>query len=143
MTKLTRKVFSSVVAIAALVGIGFALLAYKERSRVIEGVLLHQFEGSNFFEGATPESVRDFRREDAGWLDVEHMPQIADKLSYGHDASGCWQVTAFELRFRGRKRYGLSGHLSAWLSEYEIAELLSVNQIDWPDCDSPYDWAAK
>lgn len=118
----------------------YALLYYLERTREISGVWLYQFEGSNFFEGATPADVRENRQQDAGWLELPSGSPLLENLDHGYDSSGCWKVTAVELRFLGRKRFELSGHLSAWTSSYEIEDLLKAQTVPWPDCDSPYHW---
>ena len=132
--------FRIIVFLLALAALVFAILTYVERSREVSGVLLYQFEGSNFFEGATIENVRSFSRSDAGWLEIPANSPIIASITSGNEPPECWEVTAFELRFVGRRLLGRSGHLSAWSSSYEITKLLEFKEMDWPECDSPYDW---
>lgn len=111
-----------------------------DRLREISGVWLLEFEGSNFFEGATAATVRDFDIADAGWLEEGDAIDL-DKAVPDYDAdAGCWKVRAFALRFKGERHFGMSGHLGGWNSRYEVAELLDIKPLPWPECESPFHW---
>ena len=112
-------------------------------TREFTGIWLLQFEGSNFFEGATLATVRDYDREDAGWLEEGDAIDIDRVLpDYGEDA-GCWKVQAFALRFKGKRHFGMSGHLGLWNSSYKVAELIEMKPLPWPECESPFDWEGE
>ena len=128
------------LAVIPILGLIWASLVYTERTRAIEGVLLYQFEGANFFEDANAQTVRQLQKGDAGWLNTDGHERFESALQDDYDASGCWRVTAIELKFVGRRRLGPAGHLGAWWSEYEIDEMIEAKPVQWPDCDSPYDW---
>jgi len=113
------------------------------RTREISGLWLLQFEGSNFFEGATPETVRSYELDDAGWLSESDQIDLSNLLSGYDESDECWTVKAVQLRFRGHRQIGVSGHLGMWSSSYEIEELLEMKVVPWPDCDSPYDWEPR
>jgi hypothetical protein len=112
-------------------------------AREFSGIWLLQFEGSNFFEGATLATVRDYDREDAGWLEEGEAIDI-DKVIPEYDAgAACWKVRAFALRFKGKRHFGMSGHLGMWNSSYEVAELIEMKPLPWPECESPFDWEGE
>jgi hypothetical protein len=111
--------------------------------REMSGVWLLQFEGSNFFEGATLETVRDFNRDDAGWLDEGDAIDVGKLLPAYDGGSACWKTRAFALRFKGRRHFGMSGHLGLWNSRYEVVELIEMKPLPWPECESPFDWKAE
>ena len=109
-------------------------------TREFSGVWLLEFEGSNFFEGATLATVRDFDRADAGWLEEGDAIDI-DKVLPAYDKDdACWKVRAFALRFKGKRHFGMSGHLGLWNSRYEVAELIEMKPLPWPECESPFNW---
>jgi len=114
-----------------------------DRMREISGVWLLQFEGSNFFEGATAATVRNFDRADAGWLDEGDAIDVEKLLARDGGYTKCYKVHAFELRFKGQLHAGISGHLGMWRSRYDVAELIEMKPIAWPECESPYDWKAE
>jgi hypothetical protein len=60
-----RIIVISLLPLAVTAAIG---LRYYERSRLIEGTWLYQFEGSQFFEGATPTNPCDLYKREAAWL---------------------------------------------------------------------------
>lgn len=128
-----------------VLAIGGAVWAARpaERTREFSGIWLLEFEGSQFFEGATLATVRDFDPADAGWLEegdaIDLDTVIAD---YGEDA-GCWKVRAFALRFKGQRHFGMSGHLGGWNSRYDVAELIEIKPLAWPECESPFHWEAE
>lgn len=125
-----------------LLAIGWAVWAARP-TREFSGIWLLQFEGSNFFEGATLATVRDYDREDAGWLDGGDAIDIEKVLpEYGSDAE-CGKVRAFALRFHGKHHYGRSGHVGLWNSRYEVVELLEMKLLPWPECESPSDWEGE
>jgi hypothetical protein len=108
--------------------------------REMSGVWLLQFEGSNFFEDATLATVRNFDRDDAGWLDEGDAIDIEKVLPDYDEDAGCWKVRAFSLRFNGKRHYGMSGHLGLWNSSYEVEEVIEMKPLPWPNCESPFDW---
>lgn len=120
--------------------VGIAGFIDSGRTREISGLWLLQFEGSNFFEGATPATVRGYGLEDAGWLNTSDQIDLSNLLPRYDGNDNCWKVKAIQMRFRGHRQFGLSGHLGMWNSSYEIEELLEMEEVPWPECDSPFDW---
>lgn len=134
----------AVVALIVL-AIGAAVWAARpvDRTREFSGVWLLEFEGSQFFEGATLATVRDFDPADAGWLEEGGALDL-DKVVADYDVdAGCWKVRAFALRFKGQRHFGMSGHLGGWNSRYEVAELIEIKPLPWPECESPFLWQAE
>jgi hypothetical protein len=134
----------AVIGLIAL-GIGGAVWASRpvDNTREFSGIWLLEFEGSEFFEGATLATVRDFDQADIGWLDEGDAIDL-DKMVPDYDAdAGCWKVRAFALRFRGQRHYGVSGHLGLWNSRYEVAELIEIKPLRWPECESHYGWGTE
>ncbi len=112
------------------------------RTREITGVWLLETEGSSFFEGATLATVRSFDQADAGWLEEGNAQDLEDVLSAHYKEAGYCNVRAFALRFKGKRRIGMSGHLGLWGSRYEVVELMEIKPLPWPKCESPFDWKA-
>ena len=110
------------------------------RTREISGLLLLQYEGANFFEGATTKTVRSYELADAGWLQSSEQIDLSDLLAAQNKGLNCWPTTAVQMRFIGRRKIGISGHMGMWESRYEIDELLDMEVLPWPECESPYDW---
>lgn len=128
-----------------VLAIGGAVWASRpsDRLREISGVWLLEFEGSNFFEGATAATVRDFDPAEAGWLDEGDAIDLEKLFAGDGGFASCYKVRAFELRFRGRRHVGVSGHLGVWNSRYEVVELMEMKAIPWPECDSPFGWKSE
>ncbi|WP_152433583.1 hypothetical protein [Erythrobacter sp. THAF29] len=123
---------------AVLLAIVATLLAansYLERTREISGIWLYQFENSNFFEGATGETIHRIDRSSPSWLRADNSPLL--DLTNRTGGGECWRTMGFEIRFVGRKLIGPSGHFSSWWSEYVVEEVISVRPVDWPECDDP------
>ncbi|MBU7580965.1 MAG: hypothetical protein KAF27_10930 [Porphyrobacter sp.] len=114
-----------------------------DRLREIAGVWLLEFEGSNFFEGATAATVRDFDPAEAGWLEEGDAIDVEKLFAGDGGYADCYKVRAFALRFKGRRHAGVSGHLGLWNSRYEVVELIEMTPLPWPDCDSPFGWKAE
>jgi hypothetical protein len=114
-----------------------------DRMREISGVWLLEFEGSNFFEGATAATVRDFDQADAGWLDEGEAIDVEKLFAHDGGHASCYRVRAFELRFKGRRHAGVSGHLGMWNSSYEVIELVEIKPLPWPECETPFGWKAE
>jgi hypothetical protein len=131
----------AVIALIVL-AIGGAVWAARppDRMREISGIWLLEFEGSNFFEGATPATVREFDLDDAGWLDEGDAIDIGKLTPADRGSSACYKVRAFELRFKGKRHREVSGHLGLWNSRYEVVELIEIKPLPWPECESPFEW---
>jgi hypothetical protein len=114
-----------------------------DRMREISGIWLLEFEGSNFFEGATAATVRDFDQADAGWLEEGDAIDVEKLFAQDGGYADCYKVHAFELRFKGRRHSGVSGHLGMWNARYEVVELIELKPVRWPECDSPFLWQAE
>ncbi|MET4682431.1 hypothetical protein [Brevundimonas faecalis] len=139
------KITGLALSLAAAIAVG--AWRYVERPRVIEGVWLHMFEGSDFFERRSPgrecELYRDSER--AGWLDYS-LAAVDPRYGREHplpstgtyrSKHGVWPLDAFEVRFEGRKRltpWG-GGHMGLWKSEYEVNRMLFVKPIPALTCD--------
>ncbi|RNJ62534.1 MAG: hypothetical protein EDM03_13965 [Porphyrobacter sp. IPPAS B-1204] len=131
----------AVIALIAL-AIGGAVWAAKptDQTREFSGVWLLEFEGSQFFEGATLATVRDFDPADAGWLEEGDAIDVEKLFARDGGYADCYKVRAFALRFKGQRHFGVSGHLGGWNSRYEVAELIEMTPLSWPECESPFDW---
>ena len=140
MSSLRQRIEVGLIFLFICAAVGVAGLIDSSRTREISGLWLLQFEGSNFFEGATPETVRGYKLDDAGWLNSSDQIDLSGLLSGYNEADECWTVKAIQLRFRGHRQFGVSGHLGLWSSSYEIEELLDMEVVSWPECESPYDW---
>ena len=134
----------AIIGLIAL-AIGGAVWASRppDRMREIAGVWLLELEGSNFFEGATAATVRDFDPDDAGWLEEGDAIDVEKLFAHDGGYADCYKVHAFELRFKGQRHAGVSGHLGMWNSRYDVAELIEIKPIAWPECESPYGWKAE
>lgn len=117
--------------------------AAEPETREIAGIWLLEFEGSHFFEGATPETVRDFDQADSGWLDTGVAIDLDEVIEDYDENAGCWKVRAFALRFKGQRHFGLSGHMGGWNSYYEVAKLSEMKPLSWPECESPFLWRTE
>lgn len=111
-----------------------------DRTREISGIWLLEMEGSSFFEGATIATVRNFDQADAGWLEEGDAQGLEEVLSAHDKEAGSCNVRAFALRFKGKRHFGMSGHLGLWSSRYEVIELIEIKPFAWPECESPFDW---
>jgi hypothetical protein len=134
----------AVIALIVL-AIGGAVWAARpaERTSEFSGIWLLEFEGSQFFEGATLATVRNFDQADAGWLEESDAIDL-DKVLPDYEAdAGCWKVRAFALRFKGQRHLGMSGHLGMWNSRYDVDELIEIKPLSWPECESPFHWEAE
>jgi hypothetical protein len=97
-------------------------------------------EGSSFFEGASLATVRNFDPADAGWLEEGDAQGLEEVLSAHYKEPGYCSVRAFALRFEDKRHFGMSGHLGLWSSRYEVIELVEIEPLPWPECESPFDW---
>ena len=135
-----------IAAVAAALIVG--LMLFQQRTRIITGTWLWQFEGSDFFEGRLPDRECQLYRGESAWLNYNpkgvypsytykrKWPSsgIYDSRRYGH-----YRIEAFEVKFRGRKRSSFfgTGHLGGWNSEYDVDEMLSVKPISGLHCNVP------
>ena len=129
-------------AAALLVG----LVLFQQRVRTIEGTWLWQFEGSDFFEKRSPSRECALYLDEPSWLNY-NPEQVYSNYTYKiewpssgiYDSQlyGQFRIEAFEVKFRGRKRFSLlgTGHLGGWNSEYEVEEILSLKPISKLHCN--------
>lgn len=130
-----------------------------ERPRLMQGTWVNLFEGSSFFEG---KSLHDACRSgsnffyQASWFAYYPDPKskiwreldTANRTRPGIFVSsdGVWPVTAYKVKFVGRKRVsrllGLAsilgagyGHLSAFGSEVTPETLISIEEVPAVMCD--------
>jgi hypothetical protein len=135
---------AAIIGIIALGISGALLVKYLERPRVVEGTWLYVFEGSDFFEGPPQENPCTLYSKSPAWLNYEPekiYPSYSYKKSYPSAGSytsefGQWRMEAFRVKFAGRKRLSLigTGHLGGWMSEFEVAKLISVKPIPNVNC---------
>jgi hypothetical protein len=117
----------------ALLVISFAasLVAYAQRNRDIEGILLFEFEGQNFYEGATAKDLPILSENNDSWLNID--ARSFAEGSYDKKIK-CGTVRAYAIKFSGYKKYGPSGHLSSWWTSFTINKLKSMKQLSYPTC---------
>lgn len=143
-----RSHFLTALAAAIIVAVPFICLRHLERPRLVEGVWLWQFEGSMFYEGASPENVCDLLASRGSWLNFEPEGVLGSydaRKSYpssGEHVSqyGSYRLEAFSVRFAGNQRFSLlgTGHLSAWSSEFEVYKMLEAKPIQGLLCKVPF-----
>lgn len=131
-------------------------ITWVERPRFMEGTWINLFEGSKFFEGKNVSEACRPGFDRAPWLAFYPAPNskmwhdldTASRTRSGTFVSpeGTWPVTAFRMKFVGRKRVGgllgLSpilgigyGHLSASGLEITVERLISIEEIPAVSCD--------
>ena len=120
-------------------------LAFAQRSRTIEGTWLFQAEGSEFFEGRTPQKVCELYSQKSSWLNYD-ISRVYPGWRYDRKfPSSGWvtyrggspyRIEAFSVRFEGRYRLTplSGGHLGSWNSEYDVHRMLSFSPIGGLDC---------
>ena len=119
---------------------------WAERTRIIEGTWLYQFESSDFFERELPGHECELYRYHASWLRYDPTkvyPTYTYKKSFPSSGTyrnpqGEWRLEAFAVRFEGRKRLtplGMGGGgMGGWSSEYEIDRMLSITPVGGLNC---------
>lgn len=134
---------SFVAGLVAVVAVG--AWQYAERTRVIEGTWLYMFEGSDFFEQSLVGQKCELYDDARGWLNYgirQVYPSYdAEERSFPstgiyRSEHGQWRMEAFEVRFKGRKRFTPwgSGHMGMSKSEYDVDRMLSVRPIPGLNC---------
>lgn len=142
------------VVAAACVWVG--AIAWVERPRMMEGTWINLFEGSKFFEGAAINEACSPAFDRAPWLSfypspnskIRHDLDTATRTRPGEFISphGSWPLTAYRMKFVGRKQigafFGLApllgigyGHLSASGSEIIVDRLMAIEEIPAVRCD--------
>ena len=96
------------------------------------------FEGSEFFEVRAPGRECELYQLTSSWLysdptaiypDYDEKRLWPSSGTYNSE-NGTYRIEAFELKFRGRKRFSLfGGHLGGWFSVYEVDQMLSAKPI--------------
>ena len=120
-------------------------VVFTQRSRTIEGTWLWQPEGSEFFEGQTPQEVCNLYSRKSSWLEYDitkvypHWRHTGRYPSSGwvtYQNLGPYRIEAFSVRFEGRFRLTplSGGHLGSWNSEYDVHRMLSFSPIGGLDC---------
>ncbi|TCM19368.1 hypothetical protein EDF56_1033 [Novosphingobium sp. PhB165] len=141
-------------AVASFVWAG--AIAWIQRPRIMEGTWINLFEDSKFFEGETISEACAPHFHQAPWLAFYPAPTSklwrdlnnASKTRSGKLVSpeGTWPVTAYKIKFLGRKRIGEFlglapvlgigyGHLSASGSQVTVERLVSIQEIPAVLCD--------
>ena len=97
------------------------------------------FEGSDFFEVRVPGRECELYQLTSSWLNSDPTAIYPDYTytrlwpssgTYDSRENGTYRIEAFEVKFRGRKRFSLfGGHMGGWWSEYEVDEMLSAKPI--------------
>lgn len=119
---------------------------YEQRTRVIEGTWLWQFEGSDFFEKRLVGRECQLYLEEPSWLDYQpsqiypsytYQRVWPSSGTYDSKSYGTYRIEAFEVKFRGRKVLSLfgTGHLGGWNSSYEVDEMIEIRPIPNLDCN--------
>ena len=112
---------------------------------MIEGSWLWQFEGSDFFERYAHGRECELYGQEAAWLNYDPTAIYPDYTykriwpssgTYDSRKYGQYRIEAFEVKFRGRKKFSLfgTGHMRLWRSEYEVDEMLAVRPIPSLHC---------
>lgn len=118
---------------------------YEQRTRVIEGTWLWQFEGSDFFEKRLLGRECQLYQENPSWLDYQpnqiYPSYTYERVwpssgTYDSKSYGKYRIEAFEVKFRGRKVLSFfgTGHLRGWNSSYEVDEMIAIRPIPNLDC---------
>ena len=119
---------------------GFAALQFQQRTRIVEGTWLWMFEGSDFFEKSAPGRECELYEHEPAWLNYSPTaiyPGYTYKRvwpssgTYNSRRYGQYRIEAFEVKFRGRKRFSIlgTGHLRGWWSEFDVDEMIAVRPI--------------
>lgn len=122
----------------------------------MEGTWINLFEGSSFFEGKSLAEACSHAFRHAPWLSFHLDPrsntwrdiEMASRTRPGRFISehGEWPVTAYKLKFVGRRHVsellGLApvlgvgyGHLSSFGSEVVVEKLIAIEEIPAARCD--------
>jgi len=98
------------------------------------------FEGSDFFEKLAPGHECELYEQDPSWLEYTPTEIYSDYTykriwpssgTYDSRRYGQYRIEAFEVKFRGRKRFSLfeTGHLGGWWSEFDVDEMIAVRPV--------------
>ena len=134
-----------------------AVIAFVQRTRVVEGTWVDLFEQSSFFEGKTIAEACNAQFDDAPWFEYDPPENTGlgtlvsanrGKRGKGQYISdiGEWPVSAYSVVFVGRRKVsemlGLApllgfgyGHLGSAGSKFEVDRVLSIRQIANAKCD--------
>ena len=127
---------------------GYAALRFQERTRLVEGTWLWQFEGSDFFEERAPGRECELYTHVPSWLEYSPKAGYVD-YTYKRDwpssgiydsrRYGPYRIEAFQIAFRGRKRFSLfgAGHLGGWKSDFVVDQMITVRPIPNLNCRVP------
>lgn len=152
-----RKLPLLLSSLVVLVAIWVGGIRFAERTRTFEGTWVDLFEGSTFFEDQTLVDACSPSLDSGAWLEYDPSEDTAigrmvrrnrkDRKS-GQFVSefGSWPVTAYKMKFVGRKRvsefFGLApllgigyGHLGASGSAIEVQRVVSIEPIENVYCD--------
>lgn len=128
------------IALVIVGSIAAGALHYKQRTRVIEGTWLWQFEGSDFFEKRLHGRECQLYLDEPSWLNYEpkkiypsytYQRAWPSSGTYNSERYGQYRIEAFEVKFRGRKSLFLfgTGHLGGWNTSYEVDEMIAIRPI--------------
>ena len=101
-------------------------------SRQFSGVLLYEFEGTAFVEGATqrPRVRPAYEESDAfEWTD---WPQLENLLDDNLSNMDCYTVQPFRLTFIGRRTrhpFRGAGHMGLWRTNVTVERPISVERL--------------
>lgn len=160
----SRKLLLSPLGLASIAIVWSGFILFTERTRTIEGTWIDLFEGSTFFEGITLAEACGPSFEKAPWFNYSpnektpegklvaknRHPYVSHK-KYENSGifiskNGTWPVTAYSMKFVGRKNvhqyFGLSwifgfgyGHLGGFGSEVEVDRVIAIKPIPHVICD--------
>ena len=142
------------IAVGVMVLVG--LIAFQQRTRVIEGTWIDLFEGSSFFENEDIASAcsPDFfnaphfayhpERDtpEYKFIEANRKESRRKSLESGEQnfvsSYGAWSVSAYSVKFVGRQKFfdvlGY-GHLGVPPSRYVVEKVISIEHIPVTKCD--------
>jgi hypothetical protein len=117
------------ITAAIMAAVGMASSGRDGWVREFRGVLIAEFEGDTFVEGATDERLPALGDSNHGYLDLDSITLPADPCSGRAEGAVPERREAFAIRFVGRRKAGPAGHLGMSPAEYQVDRVIDIRPI--------------